>query len=154
MRTSGFPCFQVCCAAFQKLLAPTGQHCGGYTQFARKTFRDLPAQQLQHRCNLRFADQRPPAVTPFPLLLAHIHFLAISDSFSSQFGVQENPRARSRNRQKSMMSDLYGSPSSSFIILFPPLPAIGPARGCKPTDASTHLDLPGSKRKAGSEEIA
>jgi hypothetical protein len=61
---------------------------------------------------LRFADQRPrpsrrssgappvalraPSAAPrsWFSLLADTHLLVISDSFSSQFGVQENPRAR------------------------------------------------------------
>src|SRR5208337_1963625 len=108
----GFPRFQVGRAALQELLAPTGQRRRGHTQFARKCFQVFPAQQPQHRGKLTF--RRPAAAAVAPLfgspssrppgsfrasrswffLLAHTHLLVISDSFSSQFGVQENPRAR------------------------------------------------------------
>src|SRR5258708_5908181 len=108
----GFPRFQVCRTALQKLLSPAGQRRGGHTQFPRKCFEIFSAQQPEHRRKLAF--RRPPATAVAPLfgspsgrpagslrgsrswfsLFAHKHLLVITDSFSSQFGVQENPRAR------------------------------------------------------------
>src|SRR5258708_4177668 len=108
----GFPRFQVCRTALQKLLSPAGQRRGGHTQFPRKCFEIFSAQQPEHRRKLAF--RRPPATAVAPLfgspsgrpagslpgsrswfsLFSHKHLLVITDSFSSQFGVQENPRAR------------------------------------------------------------
>src|SRR6266702_2159336 len=91
---------------------PAGQRRGGHAQFARECFEVLTTQQPQNRCKLAFRRPAPPAVAPLfgspsgrPAgslrgsrswfsLLAHTHLLVISDSFSSQCGVQENPRAR------------------------------------------------------------
>jgi hypothetical protein len=108
----GFPRSQVCCAALQELIPRAGQRCGGHTQFARECFEVFPAQQSENRCKLAFRRLPAPAITPlfgspsgrpsgyfrgsrsWFSLFAHRHLLVMSYSFSSQFGVQENPRAR------------------------------------------------------------
>src|SRR5207244_1821103 len=85
---------------------------GGYPQFAREGFEILAAQQPQDRCRLAFGRPASPPVAPLfgspsgrPTgslrgprswfsLFAHRHLHVIPHSFSPQFGVQENPRAR------------------------------------------------------------
>src|SRR5437870_4008220 len=108
----GFPRSQVGFAAVQKLIPPAGQGRGGYPQFAREGFQILAAQQPQDRCRLAFGRPASPPVAPLfgspsgrPTgslrgprswfsLFAHRHLHVIPHSFSPQFGVQENPRAR------------------------------------------------------------
>src|SRR5579864_5749955 len=99
-------------AALQELIPLARQRRRGHAQFARKCFQVFAAQQPENRCVLAFRRPPAPAITPlfgshagrpsgslrgsrsWFSLLVHTHLLVISDSFSSQFGVQENPRAR------------------------------------------------------------
>ena len=50
-------------------------------------------------------------------LLAHTHLLVISDSFSSQFGVQENPRARDYSQGKTVSEALVNIREAIELVL-------------------------------------
>src|SRR6266571_4049326 len=96
-----------------------------------RVFRGPHHAAAADRCKLAFRRPAPPTVAPLfgspsgrPAgslrgsrswfsFLAHTHLLVISDSFSSQFGVQENPRAR----------DLIHVLAVIGLILFP-LPSL------------------------------
>src|SRR5712692_3184051 len=112
------PCFQVRLTAGQELIPPAGERCGGHTQLTRKRFDILAAQKPENRRALTLRRPATPTVPPlfgspsgrpagslrasrsWLSLFVHRHLLVMSPSFSSQFGVQENPSAGDHLQQE------------------------------------------------------
>jgi len=124
-----------------RLAAPPSRNCSrqpdsvaAVTPSSReRVSRSSPRSSRSTAAYLRFADQRPrpsrrsfgsPSGRPagslwgsrsWFSLLAHTHLLVISDSFSSQFGVQENPRAREHHCPNLSLNSQLGSSSNEKL---------------------------------------